>query len=291
MALSFRASLAIVVFCVAVTQSSSYADSKPTAEPLRIGLTPVFLDNRVSFLRAWQTYLVKRLGRPVEFVQRQTYREITDLILAGEVQAAWICGFPYVRHPNDMKLLAVPVYQGAPLYQSYLIVSAVDRVTQDLLDLSDKIFAYSDPDSNSGYLVPTVALRRWGHNPDTFFRKAFFTWAHEDVVVAVADGLAQAGAVDGYVWDSLRNLQPQLVARTRIVTKSEKFGFPPFITSVSVARKDFKLLQDTLLNMDKNPEGVALLRELNLDGFIAGDVSLYDGIRGNLQYVESGVQQ
>ena len=34
---------------------------------MRIGLTPVFLDNRVTILTAWREYLARRLGAPVEF--------------------------------------------------------------------------------------------------------------------------------------------------------------------------------------------------------------------------------
>ncbi|NIV38800.1 MAG: PhnD/SsuA/transferrin family substrate-binding protein, partial [Anaerolineae bacterium] len=91
---------------------------------IRIGLTPVFLDDQVQVLRDWRAYLETRLGNPVQFVQRQTYREITDLLLQGELDAAWLCGFPYVRNRDRLTLLAVPVYRNQPLYESYLIVSA-----------------------------------------------------------------------------------------------------------------------------------------------------------------------
>ena len=43
------------------------------------------------------------------------------MLLAGQIDAAWICGYPYVRHRDDFALLAVPIWRGQPLYQSYLI--------------------------------------------------------------------------------------------------------------------------------------------------------------------------
>ena len=46
------------------------------AVELRIGLTPVFLDDQVAFLNEWREYLATRLGRPVAFVQRGSYREV-----------------------------------------------------------------------------------------------------------------------------------------------------------------------------------------------------------------------
>src|SRR5918992_5033183 len=67
-------------------------------EPLRFGLTPVFLDSDVQLLAALRRYLEDRLQRSVELVQRRTYQEITLLLLSGELDAAWICGYPFVQY-------------------------------------------------------------------------------------------------------------------------------------------------------------------------------------------------
>jgi phosphonate transport system substrate-binding protein len=277
--------LLIPVLCLMLALGSSPAMAREQVPTLRIGLTPVFLDNKLSILRIWQSYLENRLQRRVEFVQRQTYREITDLLLGGDIQSAWICGFPFVRFVSQLTLLAVPLYRGQPLYQSYLIVPATDESTRDIADLRDKIFAYSDPDSNSGYLVPRVGLRRMGYDPDTFFARTFFAWAHYDVVMAVAEGVAQGGAVDGYVWDTLRQLHPEITQRTRIVTKSRKFGFPPLVVSNTLPDEDVRLLRHVMLRMKDEPDGVVLLRELNLDGFVSAKPELYEGIRENMLFM------
>src|SRR2546426_9720016 len=92
------------------------------ADALRIGTTPVFLDDQAAFLNAWGRYIEKRLSRPVQFVQRGSYREITELIRAGELDLAWVCSPPYLRNRDRMVLAVVPVFRGRPLYQSYLIV-------------------------------------------------------------------------------------------------------------------------------------------------------------------------
>lgn len=257
-------------------------------DALHIGLTPVFLDNRATFLEAWRAYLARRLGRPVKFVQRQTYREITDLILDGELDAAWVCGFPFVKHEAQLKLLAVPLYRGEPYYQSYLIVPASDDHTRNILDLEGKTFVYSDPDSNSGFLVPQVRLLAAGKDPHRFFSRSFFAWSHRDVVRAVADRVANGGAVDGYVWDTLKLYRPDLVDRTHVVSKSEKFGFPPLVTRRSLAPADFAALQSVLLGMRDNSQGRSLLEDLNLDGFVPGHAGLFDGIRNAARRLSGG---
>jgi phosphonate transport system substrate-binding protein len=261
-----------------VFPSSAFAQKPKNGAAVRIGLTPVFLDDQVAFLNVWRDYLEKRLQRPVVFVQRGRYREITELLQQQKLDFAWVCGFPLVANPQHMKLLAVPVFNGKPLYRSYLIVPASDRQTRSILDLRGKAFAFSDPDSNSGYLFPTYTLIRLNERPADFFSRSFFTWAHRKVVEAVAAGLAQGGAVDGYVWETLQRSHPQLTSRTRVVRKSPEFGHPPFVARSSIRRGDFVAMQRVLVEMSDDAQGANLLRTLNLDGFTPGDLRLFDGI-------------
>ena len=62
------------------------------------------------------------------------------------------------------------------------------------------MFAYADPHSNTGYLVPRHEIRRNGGDPKTFFKRTFYTWSHRKLIDAVAAGLVQGGNVDSYVW-------------------------------------------------------------------------------------------
>ena len=244
-------------------------------EPVRIGLTPVILDDQVGFLNAWRDYLARTMGRPVEFVQRGSYREIIELIRQRDLQFAWLCGYPYVREQRWMRLLAVPIYQGQPLYRSYLIVPAADTSTRSILDLRDRVFAFSDPDSNSGYLYPHFQLVTARRSVADFFRRTFFTYAHKKVVEAVGLGVAQGGAVDGYVWDTLSRTHPELTARTRIADRSPTFGFPPFVAARSASPELFRQMQQTLLAMHEDGAGASFLQQLNLDRFEGGSPALY----------------
>lgn len=255
------------------------------AGALRIGTTAVFLDDNVRFLEAWRGYLEDRLRRPVRFVQRGNYGEVVDMLLRADLDAAWLCGFPFVLHQRDMALVAVPVYRGRPLYRSYLIVPAEDRATRSFADLAGKVFAFSDPLSNSGHLVPQYEISRSAGGNERLFRKSFFTWGHRKVVTAVAEGLADAGSVDGYVWETLASVHPELTARTRVVWRSPEFGFPPIVARRSLPAAERAALQAVLLDMHLDPQGGRLLRELHLDGFTAGDARLFDGIQSMLDAV------
>ena len=255
------------------------ASANEAVRPIRVGMTPAFLHDQHSMLAEWKIYLEKQLKRPVIFIQRDSYRETMDLINKGSLDFAWICDYPYIALGDAVRLLAVASYQQQPLYRSYLIVPSKDTHTQSIFDLKGKVFAYADPNSNTGYVVPRYALKKAGINAGSFFRKTFFTWSHSKAIRAVATGLADGAAVDSYVWDSLQKVDPQLVAKTRIVWQSEAFGFPPIVAVHNVSKADFEAFQKALFKMTDDPAGLALLGKLNLDGFVAGTPGLYEGVK------------
>jgi phosphonate transport system substrate-binding protein len=246
--------------------------------PIRIGLTAVFLDDQINFLARWRAWLEEKLGRGVIFVQRGNYREIVDMVRSGKLDFAWICGYPYVRYRRELKLVAVPLWRGQPLYQSYLIVPADETKSRSLLDLRGKIFAYSDPDSNSGYLYPRYVLTMQGENPANFFGRSFFTWSHRKVVEVVGVGLANGGAVDGYVWEALAISHPQLTGATRIVERSPQLGHPPIVARPNIAPGELARFREALVNMPQDLQGAELLQQLHLDGFAEASPSLFDDI-------------
>jgi phosphonate transport system substrate-binding protein len=268
--------------------SSSQAAESSVKPPIRIGLTPVFLDDQAAFVNTWHGYIKRHLGRPIAFVQRGSYREVVEMLLEGKLDFAWLCGYPYVRNKAHLRLVAVPLYKSEPLYRSYLIVPSSDKKTRSLEDLRGKVFALSDPDSNSGYLYPEYLLAQQGEESFSFFAKTFFTWSHRKVIEAVAIGLAQGGAVDGYVWDTLSKSHPELTSQTRIVIESPPFGYPPFVAGTAASTQDIAAMQRMLLGMEQDKDGGLLLKALNLDGFVRGNEHLYDEIEQMSRLVEKG---
>jgi phosphonate transport system substrate-binding protein len=266
---------------------SSSLSARAASERILIGTTPVFLDDRLGFLDAWRKYLEHRLDRPVAFVQRANYREVTDMLLEGAINCAWLCGYPFVRYHDRLQLLVVPDFKGAPLYQSYLIVPAEATSQKSLLQLYGKTFAFSDSLSNSGYLVPRYTLWSSGYDPDRYFQRTLFTWSHKKVVQAVSVGLVDGGAVDGYVWETLAKLNPDHTSKTRVAWKSQSFGFPPIVASRSMPPATAKALRNALTGMTQDTEGRQLLHQLNLDGFVTSSDHLFDPIEKMMRSLAS----
>ena len=246
---------------------------------LRIGLTPVILADQVAFLSRWGRYLSERVGCEVNFVARESYQVILDMLAADQLDVAWICGYPFVRQESNFSLLAVPLYQDKPQYQSYLIRSKSGTPSiQGWHDLRDRVLAYSDPLSNSGWLVAQAQLAKVNLKSRDL-KRTFFAHGHRNVVEAVAARLADAGSVDGYVWETMRLQGMNAVAMTEVVWKSEFFGFPPLVTRKGVSHPYFEKLQTALLAMPQDEGGQALLRAMNLNGFTHGMPKMFDSIR------------
>jgi phosphonate transport system substrate-binding protein len=248
----------------------------------RLALTPVFLDNDAAIIAALRGALSAGMGQDIELVQRRTYQEISGALLDGSVDAAWTCGYPYLQHQADLALLGVPVWRGQPLYRSYLIVGSADPATA-LEDIRGGTHAFSDPDSNSGYLVTASDLARAGEVPESFFSRSIFTYGHRNVVRSVAGGLTRSGSVDGYVWEALGQTEPDLTARTKVIARSEWLGFPPFVARRDrMAHPDVIRCRAALLGLAATEEGRAALRLLFLDRVVPGEEALFDGIRARI---------
>lgn len=267
--------------CASLGAASAWAQGAAPSRALRFGTTPVFLDDQIGFLARWAAYLSSAVGMPVEFVSRRSYRDIMELLRKRELEGAWICGFPWVMNKSWLRGLSIPLYNQQPLYQSYLIVPDSDQHTASIVDLRNKVYAFSDPDSNSGYLVPRTTMIEAGVDPDHHFLRSFYTWGHRNVVSAVAAGLAQGGSVDGYVWDTLQQVAPALVARTRVAWRSDFYGFPPLAVRSSLDADTESRLRGALLGMSDDAQGKRLLGELNLSGFGRFHPDVYDSIARN----------
>jgi phosphonate transport system substrate-binding protein len=248
--------------------------------PIRFGISFAAVHNQYSLLADWREYLQKKLARPVEFITRDSYYETVELLKYNMLDFAWISDYPFVFLDKNkvVRLLATPLYYGRPYYCAYLIVPASDLQTKTLLQLKGKVFAYADPYSNTGHLVPRYQLTQEGENPERFFHMTFYTLSHQNTIMSVASGLADGGEVASFEWDFLENIHPNLARKTRVIAKSPEYGFPPIVAQVSVRQVEFEAMKRVLLEMANDPEGAKLLKRLNIDGFISGDPKLYRGV-------------
>lgn len=233
-------------------------------------------------------YIGAKLGTQVDLVQRRTYEEVNDLLKNNHLDIAFVCTGAYVKGRGEfgMELLVAPVANGETFYYSYIIVPA-DSPVRTLEDLKGKTFAFTDPLSNTGKLVPVFKLARMRQTPERFFRKTIYTYSHDKSIEAVARNQVDGAAVDSLVWEYMNRKNPYFTSRTRIVSKSEPYGIPPIVVSGAVAPEMKGKLRDLFLRAHEDKEGKKILSEIMIDRFVVVDDGIYDSVRVMEQWVKN----
>jgi phosphonate transport system substrate-binding protein len=267
-----------------ISLQPSPADAAPLPQQmdkLRIAVGAIISPAKsLTFYEDIFDYIGEKLGCGVEMVQRKTYAEVNFLMKERRIDAAFVCSRPYVEGHRDfgMELLCVPVCFGKTEYYSYFIVHK-DSPIQKLVDLRGKVFAFSDPLSNTGMLIPTYTLAKMGESPETFFRRYIFTYSHDNSIHSVADKFVDGAAVDSLIWEYENIEEPKWTAQTRIIHISAPCGIPPMVVSPSIDHKLKERLRSAFLNMHNDPRGHEILKKVLIDRFTVIEDSAYDSIR------------
>ncbi len=253
----------------------------PSAGELRIAIAGVMSPSRT--LDAYDqllSYLGRQVSMQVTVDQRSSYAEVNELLRTGQADLAFVCSRAYLEGKDafGMELLLAPEVNGERVYYSYLIVPAGSSATS-LADLRGKVFAFSDPLSNSGKLVPEYQLALLGETPNRFFARYEYTGSHDNSILAVAEGLVDGAAVDSLVYEYVLARNPELGSQVRVIARWGPYGIPPLVARPGLDPAIKERVRTALLTMDADPEGRRALDALGIDRFVTIDDRAYDSIR------------
>lgn len=292
---SYRFALLLIVFFLAVQGCER---KNPVAVDLeKRGAVPVVETNGANairiavggmitpkegfaYYRDFLDYIGKKLGRPVRYVDADSYEKINIGLKNGTIDAGFVCSGPYVDGKKEfgLELLVMPQAYGVTSYHSYIIVPVHSRA--DTLEaLRGKTFAFTDPLSNSGCLAPRYMLSKIGETPNTFFRETLFLNTHDKAIEAVAEGLVDGAAVDSLIWEYESRTDPRHTSRTKVIVRSEPYGIPPVVVRPGLAPDIKRRLKEIYLGADTDPEGASILKMMMIDRFVPPDDAAYDSVR------------
>ena len=188
----------------------------PPGSVLKVGFAPLAdVKGMSADLQPFAAYLTDKLQRPVQIVIPESYEALSDAILSGSLQVAALPALLYVvtkdKDPS-VQPLAVKLSDGSSGSDGLIYVSESSQA-QGLKELKGSRFCFTDVLSTTGYLLPRLALREAGIDPDRDVI-AHLSGSHENALRDLTNGVCAAAATynGGYLAADRAGVP---VARTR----------------------------------------------------------------------------
>ncbi len=259
--------------------SLSACNSKPANEAtLRISMIPTTdpskaLRDNQPLLAYWQ----KQTGERPELTIPTSYAAVVEALVNNKVDIAYLGGFTYVQASARAGVRPLVQRTIDQQFHSVFITQTGSKV-HSLADLHGH-FVFGDVNSTSGHLMPLYYMEQEKVDPEVI-KNASFSGAHDATALAVANGKAEAGAMDELVYKKMTANGQVKPGAVRVF-----YTTPPFFDYVWVANKNLdpkvaSAFADSMkaLNAD-NPEQKALLDLLNAKGYVVANDADYEKLR------------
>ncbi len=213
-----KVTFALVLATTTALSTGSFAQE---IEEFRIGiLGGENAQDRLNSNECVRAYVEELLGVPTKIFTPADYDGVIQGMLGGTIDMAWLGASAYAKtymtDPEAVDVVLVKTnLDGSFGYHSVGFARA-DSGIASLEDLKGKVFAFGDPNSTSGYLIPSVEIpNAIGATMESgdYFGEVRFVGGHEQTIVAVANGDVDAGVtwadgqgewLDGYNSGALR---------------------------------------------------------------------------------------
>ncbi|GAB4547577.1 MAG: phosphonate ABC transporter substrate-binding protein [Ruegeria sp.] len=210
----------LVAALVATTALSAPAMAEEISE-FRIGiLGGENAQDRLNNNECLREYTENTLGVETKLFAPADYDGVIQGLLGGTIDMAWLGASAYAKtylsDPEAVEPVLVKVNTDGGFGYHSIGFARKDSGIASLADMKGKVFGFGDPNSTSGYLIPSIeipqAIDATMESGD-YFGEVKFTGGHEQTIVAVSNGDVDAGVTwadglgeweDGYNSGALR---------------------------------------------------------------------------------------
>jgi phosphonate transport system substrate-binding protein len=274
--------MCITVLCLTlITGAFAFAKEK-WPEKIRIGLIPTEggADIKVRFEPLMQ-HLEKELGVKVEAFSASDYAGIITAMTHKHIEFAYFGPKSYVEASAraGAEALALELDKdGAKGYQGILITGKNSGITtiEQATDKT-KTFAFTDPNSTSGCLVPSVLFYRdLKTPPEALFKEVSFSGSHGASILAVKNNKVDVAATNDI--DLNRMIEKGAASKDdfNIIWTSELIPGAPMAGRKDLPQDLKEAFTKALLSFNDNKEG---LEKLQNGGYAPVTDANYDVVR------------
>ena len=221
-------------------------------------------------------YLGQQLGRPVQVRVGSNYEEHIGFVGQDAVDIAYMGPAAYVavvERFGPKPILARVQTRGKP-YLGGVIFVRRDSDIRQLSDLKGKRFAFGDPESTTGSIMPRYVLRENGIALRDFASVSHIV-SHDNVVLGVLAGDFDAGVVRGEIYDEMADRGLRRLADLPSVSEHL------FVTRANLPPHDVQRLRQALLQLGASADGQRILHAISVEmtGMVPTTDADYDGVR------------
>jgi phosphonate transport system substrate-binding protein len=193
--LAFAALLASGMFTPTLAASDGLAEDGV----LKVGIIPA--EDARAVVRQSQSVIdqvSKTLGMKTEIFVGSDYNATIEALRANKVDVALMGAFGYVlattQAPVEAFAVTVTAASMSPSYHS-IIIAKTESPLDSLQSLKGHTFAFVDPSSTSGSLMPSAAMIDAHIVPEKDLKQVIYSGGHDASIIAVAQGKVEAAAV------------------------------------------------------------------------------------------------
>jgi ABC-type phosphate/phosphonate transport system substrate-binding protein len=235
---------------------------------------------------AWREVLgfaAARAGVDWTWLEHEPPSPMSALWAREDLGAVMMCGLPFARRATSATLLAAPVpspprYEGRPIYFTDIAVRAQSSFAR-LEDTVGGRIGWTSPDSQSGFYALRWHLRRRGLDFEHWREVVGGLLNPQGVVAALLDGRIDVGPLDSYSFDMMRDEDPSLAQKLRVIATTEATPIPPLVATAPLDPASLARLRGALLSVAAEPTLAGARKRLLLERFAAVEPAEYDVLR------------
>lgn len=269
----------LAFFLLSLASGVSAQDRSDWPEVLRFGMIPVegsaAAKERFAPL---EVHLERALGLPVELIVGADYAAVIIAMTSAQLELAWFGPDSYVRAAAQAGAEAFVLEDTRVSGTSYeaLIIADAAGETTNLADAAGRIFAFTDPNSTSGYLVPEAHfLTHQGVSAAAYFAEVVYSGTHEASILGVLNGTLDVAATSTLALQQLYDKGAATPEDFRVLWTSAPIPGFPIAHRGDLPESLKAALEEAFLNFT-DPVG---LERLGLKRYVETDDAAYDGIR------------
>ncbi len=173
--------------------------------------------DRLTNQECFRAKIEEALGVPVKLFAPADYDGVIQGLLGGTIDYAWLGASAYAKayltDPESVEVMLTKQNVDDSTGYYSIGIARKDSGITSMEQAQGKVFAFADPNSTSGYLVPAVQLAEQLGALEEYFAEVKFSGGHEQTIVGVMNGDFAAGVTwadglgaweDGYNSGALR---------------------------------------------------------------------------------------